>query len=431
MDGVKRPPGGDPDDPRPVRNRQDLARALKALQARSGMSLRNVQDQTRSQRDPLKRSTVSEMLNAQRLIPKRMVLALVGVLGVTSTDDLSAWEAAYERVAMAEALAGSQPSPDQAPPPSPLLAVVLQAVSPKRFPNLIDDLLKADRLEDALQLLRIRAADHNDVARQLNELLAEYDREEELHTRAEAGDRDAARKLAGWQITVGRPDEARQVLRSIADREGRDLEEMFIDVLLHDLGQPSAVADLAAAGNTYALVQLARWLQQDGSWQKGIELLRPHAETGNLEAATELVELLYRAGQAPDLRGMAAAGNSRAHQRWVDLLVDRQREAELRVLAEDGDAYATERLVHQLSDASRVNEAIDLLLPIAKIGDEYAIKWLARLYRDARGAERIVQDLLPVAKEGNRAAAALVAELMEENDPVGAARLRLSHGLDE
>ncbi|WP_157521885.1 helix-turn-helix domain-containing protein [Herbidospora cretacea] len=74
----------------------DLGLALQKLQARAGVSARQLDKQTRHEETRLSASTVSDVLRGKRLPKKATFMALVAALSGSDRDS-SIWAAAYDR----------------------------------------------------------------------------------------------------------------------------------------------------------------------------------------------------------------------------------------------------------------------------------------------------------------------------------------------
>ncbi|MFB4274607.1 hypothetical protein ACBJ59_04870 [Nonomuraea sp. MTCD27] len=90
----------------------DMAAALKLLWIRAGRPAhRRLEEESRHDKPPLRRSSISRALRGEGLPNKDFTLALVRKYGVSAAE-LAQWELAWERVAMAESRAAS-PRPSE------------------------------------------------------------------------------------------------------------------------------------------------------------------------------------------------------------------------------------------------------------------------------------------------------------------------------
>lgn len=98
-------------DPCQAKNRRDLAACLKRLQRQADLSIRGLEEAsrtktgpipgTRSHRVPLTRSTTSDVLRGNKFPRKDFLLTFVETCGVNLEQDPS-WEQAWERLALLE-----------------------------------------------------------------------------------------------------------------------------------------------------------------------------------------------------------------------------------------------------------------------------------------------------------------------------------------
>jgi hypothetical protein len=210
-------------------------------------------------------------------------------------------------------------------------------------------ILLADRgdLDEAEQILRARAdAGNGYAAERLAGLLADRGDLDELRARADAGDEDAAERLAGL----------------LAERS--DLDELRAR---------------AAAGDRYAARHLAILLAERGDLNGAEQILRARADAGDGDAAVRLAILLADRGDLDEaeqiLRDQADAGDEDAAALLAGLLADRCDLDELRARANAGDEYAAALL----AECGHPDEAEQILRDQADAGNEDAALQLARL----------------------------------------------------
>ena len=156
---------------------------------------------------------------------------------------------------------------------------------------------------------------------------------DELRTRADAGDLEAALQLAELLAKRGDLDE----LRSPAD-----------------------------AGDRSAALQLAELLAKRGD----LDELRTRADAGDRSAALQLAELLAGAGDLDELRTRADAGDGSAASRLAELLAERGDLDELRTRADAdlGDVSAASQLAGLLAERGDLDEAMQILCALAAAG---------------------------------------------------------------
>jgi hypothetical protein len=229
----------------------------------------------------------------------------------------------------------------------------------------------------AARLLAQLLADRGDPDGAAQILRARRDLDQ-LRTRADAGDGDAAWELTGLPQQRGDLDG----LRARADAGDRAAAGRLAD-LPEERGDLDGAARLlraqADAGDRFAAGRLANLLQQQGD----LDGLRARADAGDGEAAWRLAGLLEEHGDLDGavqvLRALADAGNETAAWRLAGLLEEHGdldgTVQVLRALADAGDSAAAGQLAGLLSQAGD----LDGLRALADAGDAYAAGWLANL----------------------------------------------------
>jgi hypothetical protein len=209
--------------------------------------------------------------------------------------------------------------------------------------------------------LRARAdADDQDAARPLARLLERRGDLDGLRARADRGDENAARRLAG--LLEKRRDLGGLRARADAGDQyaARRLAWLLIKRGDRDEGM-QMLAALANAGDAEAAAELGGLLAERGDLDGAVQILRGPADAdGELDgqlAAAELVGLLAERGELDELRARPDAGDKYAAQRLADLLAERGDLDELRARAEIGDEHAAERLADLLIEQGRGEEA--------------------------------------------------------------------------
>jgi hypothetical protein len=197
-------------------------------------------------------------------------------------------------------------------------------------------LIGGGQVDQAITILRTRAdAGDRDAARQLNDLLARHNRTEDLRQRADAGDQHAARRLAAVLADGGQVDQAITILRTRGGTRDPDAARQLRDLLIQH-NRIDDLGELADAGDWQAAERLIDLLVKDGR----IEDLRLRAERDWM-ARRRLAELLARDGRVGDLRERADAGDSAAAQKLAELLARDGRVDDLRERADAGDSGST------------------------------------------------------------------------------------------
>jgi hypothetical protein len=175
----------------------------------------------------------------------------------------------------------------------------------------------------------------------------------ELWSRADAGDGDAARQLAGLLAELGRVDQ----LRARAD-----------------------------AGDRYAAWRLVGLLAGQGR----VGELRARADAGDSDAAWRLAELLAGQGRVDEAVGILQdrPDDPVAASRLAALLAEQGRVDELRARADAGDRDAAYRLAGLLASQGDLDEATRILRARADAGDRDAAYRLAGLLADNTEGEQ-------------------------------------------
>ena len=303
----------------------------------------------------------------------------------------------------------------------------------------------------AIPLYR-HAADAGDgeAARRLAGLLAERGDVDALRARADAGDGEAARRLAGLLAERGDTDGAIQVLSAPSDAGDAvatlRLSELLVErgdtdgaiqflraradagdwmfageVLARLLAERGDVEELRAradAGDRYAIV----WRDGQLAEQGDVEELRARADAGSWIAAAGLARLLAERGDLDGLRARADAGD----RAWelARLLAERGDVEELRARADAGDEDAIFRLAGLLAERGEVDE----LRARADGGDEEAAEHLSKLLAKRGDLDGAVQVLRARADGGDRTAGEQLAKLLAKQGDLDGLRARADVG---
>jgi len=218
--------------------------------------------------------------------------------------------------------------------------------------------------------------------------------ESTLRPLAEAGDRDAMRRLVNRLRSLLRAEEALPWARRLADTGDLDTALLLADCL-HDTGH----VDEEEA------------------------LLRKHADAGSLRAMAELVLLLDGQGRESFVwvQKLADAGDPLAFGRVITRLErqGREREAEdlLRGRAEDGEADSMWQLAEWLVDRDQIDEAVGWYrrsVEASTIGMKYLVDKLAKLGR----IEDAEAPLRSQVRDGSAGAGKHLANLLERLERV-------------
>jgi hypothetical protein len=210
-------------------------------------------------------------------------------------------------------------------------------------------------VDEAIAILRPAASAHGmEVgAVALDDLLTVHGRIDQLRARAEGGDSDAARRLAGLLARQGRVDDAIATLRTWTDAGVHQREAEQLADLLIAQGRIDDLRARAEGGDLNAADRLALHLAQQGKVNDAIAILQPLADTHVWTVANKrLAELLALHGYIDELR-VRAERDGFAKAQLVDYLAQEGCDDELWTLAESGDSYADKRVTELLARQGR------------------------------------------------------------------------------
>ena len=244
--------------------------------------------------------------------------------------------------------------------------------------------------------------------------------------RADAGDRWAAFGLAGG----GDLDEDEQILRARADAGDRDAAWRLV-MLLEGYGDWSGAVPfirvLADAGEGWAVYRLAELLEGRGDLDGAKQILRARADAGDGDATRRLVRLLEWSGDLDGakqiLRARADAGDEWAAEQLAERLAMRDDLDGLRARADAGDGWAAYRLAELLEWSGDLDGAKQFLRAWADVGDGWAARRLVGLlerYGDLDRAEQILRARARADADDGWAASRLVGLLEGRGDLDGA-----------
>ena len=182
------------------------------------------------------------------------------------------------------------------------------------------------------------------------------------------------------------------------------------DAVLGHVHDPADAARLAASASDRLLYRYA------------IPLYRHAARAGDEHAATELADLLAKAGDLDELRARADAADSDV---FLAMRLSGHGDADgLRARADAGNqgaAFALDMLLAERGD-------LDELRARADAGDRYAATELARLLAERGDLGEAAQILRPWADAGDQTAASRLADLLAERGDLDGLRARADAG---
>lgn len=204
-------------------------------------------------------------------------------------------------------------------------------------------LLRQGRVDEAIQAAALTRAEAGvrHATHDVNHLLDEYGRLDELRARAESGDGAAARILAERLRKQGQLDEALDVLTY---EEGDSVSPLLRAQLLREQGDITRLRTLARDGDEWADRELVGLLHERGL----VAELRSVAHTGSGLARLRLIDILAEQEDVNGLREWAATGETTAARHVVRLLAARDDLDGLRGEVDAGTEGALEELLSQL-----------------------------------------------------------------------------------
>jgi hypothetical protein len=260
-------------------------------------------------------------------------------------------------------------------------------------------LAEHDRVDAAIAVLSTPVLRDDAASRQrLNTLLTRAGRTAEADdvlanadTAVTAPDFDRA---PVWKVDAlaeaGRIDEAIALLRTVTGTEGSTLAWSQLAELLAEHDRLEDLEELAAEGPARRCCAGCGNPLADG--------YDPARESAARFAATLVRKTLARRGDVARLRALVDAGDADATRWLARALADRGDVPELRERASRGDRHATIHLARCLAgDPHLVQEALELLRPLAEAGDDEAaeeVPFLVEALGDVDEAVRLLTVLV-------------------------------------
>ena len=183
----------------------------------------------------------------------------------------------------------------------------------------------------------------------------------------------------------------------------------------------------ADAGDRDAAMRLAELLKKRGELDEAEQILRARVDAGDGYAAERLAILLADRGDLDELRARADAGDEDAAERLAILLADRTDLDELRARANAGDGYAAMRLAELLKKRGELDEAEQILRARVDAADGYAAELLAELLAD-RGELDEAEQILRAWADDDDEVAMRLAELLADRGELDELRARANAG---
>ncbi len=284
----------------------------------------------------------------------------------------------------------------------------LAAIGDTRAAGRLAELLVTQgRFDDAEAAQQLAfCAEERRADREFNGLLARYS-PDALRARADAGNSDAMGVLAKVLARDGQFDE----LRTRADA-GEWHAGFRLGELLAKSGRLDELRTRMESGDRNAAFWCASVLADQGHTEEAITALRPFADlndpayhTADARPWVYLVQLLYQQGHLDELRARAEAGDSFA----ADWIAKYKRIQDLRREAAAGNASAAVHYAELLVEEKQVDEAVELLKPLADSGEGLAAQYLADLLAE----HEQIDDLQSRADTGDIAAVEKLAQLRD------------------
>jgi hypothetical protein len=299
--------------------------------------------------------------------------------------------------------------------------LLAQLLADRGDPDGAAQILRARR---DLDQLRTRAdAGDGDAAWELTGLPQQRGDLDGLRARADAGDRAAAGRLADLPEERGDLDGAARLLRAQADAGDRFAAGRLAN-LLQQQGDLDGLRARADAGDGEAAWRLAGLLEEHGDLDGTVQVLRALADAGDREAADWLARLLSQAGDLDQLRARADAGDREAARRLAGRLSQAGDLDQLRARAQAGDGEAAWRLAGLLEEHGDLDGTVQVLRALADAGDSAAAGQLAGLLSQAGDLD----GLRALADAGDAYAAGWLANLLQHRGDLDGLRARVDAG---
>ncbi|MFF7756018.1 hypothetical protein ACFZCP_44040 [Streptomyces sp. NPDC007971] len=274
------------------------------------------------------------------------------------------------------------------------------------------------------------------------------------------GTQGTRQELLRLLVRVGCPDEAVEVAQRWAADGSRGADGYLADLLV-ELGDEEALRVRASAGHVNSTGRLAELLARRGRRDEAIALYLPyiHTERG---AADRVVELLVEEGRVEEalatLRPFVQAGYTNAHAMLAEILHAHGREEEamshlrtvvarvpdldgllaqlcpreeLSVLAATGMWPAVARWTRLLAEQGKLDQALNIVEPLADRGNALATEHLTQLLADHGRLPEALDLLRNVIASGSALSAgrASASALSAWWAPKQLSRLLFEHGL--
>jgi tetratricopeptide (TPR) repeat protein len=255
------------------------------------------------------------------------------------------------------------------------------------------------RRDEAIAVLRARAVQHVDAVHELADYLAEQGATDELWAlfRRYPQFGYLAWEVGGIRLKAGKIDEGLDAIRAIADSDALDAAETFARLLMEH-GRIDELRGRAHGGDRWSVQQLADWLSDNGHADELADLVNRYRDGSLLEhlLSDRLAEALFAQGNVEGLRARADAGCQSARCHWAELMIEQGRIEEVRARADAGGRPEAIRLAQMYEDTGSFPQAIEVLR-----GHPDLRRQLAKLLAKADRLDEAIDVIRPLATQGD------------------------------
>ncbi|GAA2326585.1 hypothetical protein [Dactylosporangium salmoneum] len=256
------------------------------------------------------------------------------------------------------------------------------------------------RRNEAMVVLRLRAAEHADAVHELADHLAAQGAPDELWALFQRYPQYGYLAWqAGWlRLRAGRIEEGLDAIRAIAGSDALDAAETFARLLVEH-GRIDELRTRAYGGDSWSARWLAEWLSDNGQADELADLADRYSDGSPLEhlLSNRLAEALFDQGNVERLRARADAGCRSARYRWAELMIEHGRIEEVRARADAGGRPEAIRLAQMYETTGSLRHAIEVLRGHPDLACQ-----LADLLAKAGRLDEAIDVIRPRATEGHR-----------------------------